>query len=443
MSARITMATARRVLTQLRRDHRTMALLLAVPVLLLTLLLDMYDGQPQAFDAVGGPLLALCPFTTMFLVTSVAMLRERTSGTLERLLTTPLGRADLLLGYALAFGAVAIVQTVIAATVALGLLGLTLAAFPALVVLLAVLDALLGMALGLFLSAFARSEFQAVQFLPAFVLPQLLLCGLFVERSAMAAPLRWLSDVFPLTYAVDGMQRLAASPAVTGTLTRDLLVVAGASFLALGLGPRRCAARAHDRRPAARGERHPRRDPRGRPAGLRDAGLRRHVGPGRRPGCRGRPLAGAALLRLKGRAVRGRPRAAPRPRRDRGRSPGRRPRHPRRAGSPHLSRGLGRHARTGTDACDASQRRLPRGLGRDAARAAAPGDPAAGRPRRRRRPPTCAPRCSPRRSSGWPSPVTSSNSNRSPRPPPTTSPRCSDRPCSATSLARCNGRAGT
>ena len=236
MSARITIATGRRVLTQLRRDHRTMALLLAVPVLLLTLLRYMYDGQPRAFDAVGGPLLALFPFTTMFLVTSVAMLRERASGTLERLLTTPLGRADLLLGYALAFGAVAIVQTVIASTVALGLLGLTLAASPALVVLLAVLDALLGMALGLFLSAFARSEFQAVQFLPAFVLPQLLLCGLFVERSAMAAPLRWLSDAFPLTYAVDGMQRLAASSAVTGTLTRDLLVVAGASVLALGLG---------------------------------------------------------------------------------------------------------------------------------------------------------------------------------------------------------------
>ncbi len=236
MSARITVATAHRVLTQLRRDHRTMALLLAVPVLLLTLLRYMYDGQPQTFNAVGGPLLALFPFTTMFLVTCVAMLRERTSGSLERLLTTPLGRADLLLGYALAFGAVAIVQTLIASTVALTLLGLTLAASPALVVLLAVLDALLGMALGLFLSAFARSEFQAAQFLPAFVLPQLLLCGLFVERSAMAAPLRWLSDAFPLTYAVDGMQRLAASPAVSGTLIRDLLVVAGASVLALGLG---------------------------------------------------------------------------------------------------------------------------------------------------------------------------------------------------------------
>jgi ABC-2 type transport system permease protein len=236
MNARRTLATAHRVLTQLRRDRRTMALLLVVPCVLLTLLRYVYEDKPMVFDHVGGPLLALFPFITMFLVTSVAMLRERTTGTLERLLTTPLGRGDLLCGYALAFGAVAIVQTSVASFVALGLLGLDLAASPALVVLLAVLDALLGMALGLFLSAFARSEFQAVQFLPAFVLPQLLLCGLFAARDTMAAPLRWLSDVFPLTYAVDGMQELAASSSVSDHLVRDLVVVAGSSVLALALG---------------------------------------------------------------------------------------------------------------------------------------------------------------------------------------------------------------
>ncbi|MFN2537133.1 MAG: ABC transporter permease [Mycobacteriales bacterium] len=236
MTARVTLATARRVLTQLRRDHRTMALMLVVPVLLLTLLRYVYDDQPLVFDTVGGPLLALFPFITMFLVTSVAMLRERTSGTLERLLTTPMAKGDLLLGYALAFGAVAIVQTGLASAVALGLLGLDLAAGPGLVVLLAVLDALLGMALGLLLSAFARSEFQAVQFLPAVVLPQLLLCGLFADRSTMAAPLRWLSDVLPLTYAVDGMQELARGSSVTGDLGRDLAIVAAASLLALALG---------------------------------------------------------------------------------------------------------------------------------------------------------------------------------------------------------------
>lgn len=236
MSLRVTFATARRVLRQLRGDHRTMALLLVVPCVLLTLLRFMFDDQPLAFDRIGGPVLALFPFTTMFVVTSVAMLRERTSGTLERLLTTPLGKGDLLAGYALAFGAVAVLQTSLASALALGPLGLDVLGPAPVVVLLAVLDALLGMALGLFLSAFARSEFQAVQFLPAFVFPQLLLCGLFVPRETMAAPLRWLSDVFPLTYAVDGMQELTGSSTVTGDLVRDLSVVAGASLLALVLG---------------------------------------------------------------------------------------------------------------------------------------------------------------------------------------------------------------
>jgi ABC-2 type transport system permease protein len=226
-------ATARRVLTQIVRDRRTTAMLLGVPVLLLTLLKYVYNDKPFVFDRVGGPLLALFPFTTMFLVTSVAMLRERTSGTLERLLTLPMHKGDLMLGYALAFGTVAVVQTSIASAVALGPLGLDLASSPALVLLLAVLNALLGMALGLFLSAFARTEFQAVQFLPAFQLPQVLLCGLFVDRASMAWPLRWASDVFPLTYAVDGMERLTDGSSGFGI---DVLVVAGASVLALALG---------------------------------------------------------------------------------------------------------------------------------------------------------------------------------------------------------------
>lgn len=236
MSARTTLATARRVLAQLRRDRRTLALLFVVPVLVLTLVRYVFADQPLVFDRVGGPLLALFPFTMMFLVTSVAMLRERSTGTLERLLTTPLAKADLLLGYALAFGSVALAQTLIAGAVALGPLGLDLAAGPIPVVLLAVLAALLGMALGLLLSAFARSEFQAVQFFPAFVLPQLLLCGLFTARDGMSAPLRFAADLLPLTYAIDGMQQLTTSAEWGADLARDVAVVAGASLLALALG---------------------------------------------------------------------------------------------------------------------------------------------------------------------------------------------------------------
>ncbi len=236
MTARATLATARRVLAQLRHDRRTVALLLVVPPSLLTLLRFVYDAGPRVFDQAGAPLLALFPFIVMFLVTSVAMLRERTSGTLERLLSMPMARADLLAGYALAFGLVAVLQTSLTAAVALGPLGLQVRGAAGLVVLVAVLGALLGTALGLLLSAFARTEFQAVQFLPAVVLPQLLLCGLFAPRAAMARPLELLSGALPMTYAVRGMQHVAASGDVTGALVRDLAVVAGSTALALVLG---------------------------------------------------------------------------------------------------------------------------------------------------------------------------------------------------------------
>jgi ABC-2 type transport system permease protein len=236
MSLRVTLATARRVLEQLRGDRRTLALLLLVPCALMALLYWVYEGQPDVFDRVGLQLLGIFPFVTMFLVTSVAMLRERTTGTLERLLTTPLAKLDLLLGYALAFGVAALAQATLASALALGLLGLDPAGSLALVLLLAVTNALLGMALGLFVSAFAQTEFQAVQFMPAFVLPQLLLCGLLVPRDRMADVLDAISAALPMTYAVDGMTQLAETSSLSGDLLVDVLAIAFAGVAALALG---------------------------------------------------------------------------------------------------------------------------------------------------------------------------------------------------------------
>jgi len=231
-----TLATARRVLTQLRHDPRTVALLLVVPCLLLVLLKYVFDGRPQVFDRAGAPLLGIFPMIVMFLVTSVATLRERSSGTLERLLTMPLAKSDLLLGYALAFGALALLQAAAAVALTLGPLGLHAAGPTWLLFAVAVGNGLLGTALGLFVSAFAATEFQAVQFLPAFVLPQFLLCGLFTPRDSMAALLRWISDAMPLSYAVDAMNRLTGESGVGGMLIRDLIVIAGSAALALALG---------------------------------------------------------------------------------------------------------------------------------------------------------------------------------------------------------------
>jgi ABC-2 type transport system permease protein len=235
MNPAVTVATARRVLGQLRHDHRTLAMLIVVPCVLLSLLAWIFDGT-RTFDGLGAPLLGIFPFVVMFLVTSVATLRERTSGTLERLLTMPIGKLDLLVGYALAFGLVAVVQATVAATLSVTLLGLDIAGPFWFLLLVAVLDALLGMALGLFVSAFAATEFQAVQFMPAFVLPQFLLCGLLVPRDRMDDILRAISDVLPLSYAVDAMRDLGTTEGVSTSAWGDLSVVGFAIVLALGLG---------------------------------------------------------------------------------------------------------------------------------------------------------------------------------------------------------------
>ena len=228
-------ATAIRVLRQLRRDPRTLALLFVVPPLLLTLFKYVFEGQPETFNRIGGPLVGIFPFVLMFVITSITMLRERTTGTLERLMTLPISKLDLLLGYGLAFALVATVQALITATVAFGLLGLDVEGSVVVVVAFAVLNALLGMSLGLFASAFAQTEFQAVQFMPAFVLPQFLLCGLLVPRDQMAPLLEWISYALPLTWAVDGLQR-AVDGGDAGRVLLDAAIVIGVTVLALALG---------------------------------------------------------------------------------------------------------------------------------------------------------------------------------------------------------------
>ena len=236
MNPSITLAVARRVLLQLRRDRRTVALLLLVPCVLLVLLWWMFNGDSATFDTLGPPLLAMFPFIVMFLVTSVTTLRERSSGTLERLLSMPMAKLDLLLGYALAFGVAALLQALLAVGLTVGILGLDVAGPLWALALIAVADAVLGTTLGLFVSAFAETEFQAVQFMPAIVFPQILLCGLFVPRAALPDVLQGVSDVLPLSYAVDSMQSLQSSVGLSADFWRDLVVIAAFVAAAVALG---------------------------------------------------------------------------------------------------------------------------------------------------------------------------------------------------------------
>ena len=236
MNVHVTLATAARVLRQLRRDPRTIALLMLVPVLLVTLLKYVFAGQEPVFQRIAGPMLGLFPLISLFLVTSITMLRERVSGTLERLMAMPIAKLDLLLGYGIAFALVAAVQATFVSLVAIRLLGLDLPRSAWQVVALAIGNAVLGMALGLFVSAFARSEFQAVQFMPGFILPQIFLCGLFVAREDMAKPLELLSYALPLTYAYDALDRVTRAGGLGQAFWLDVAIVVGATLVALGLG---------------------------------------------------------------------------------------------------------------------------------------------------------------------------------------------------------------
>ena len=225
-------ATAGRVLTQLRHDPRTIAMMVAVPTVLM-ILLRYVVANSLLLNRVAPEYIGVFPFVIMFIVAAITTQRERARGTLERLMAMPLGKLDLLAGYGIAFGLVACVQVTLVLVVSLTWLGVTLPGSAVPMAVVAVLDAILGMACGLFASAFARTEFQAVQFMPAFVLPQALLCGLVVPRDQMTDVLRWLSDVLPLSYAVDAMQRITAAASWTSAISADIAIILAFTVAAL------------------------------------------------------------------------------------------------------------------------------------------------------------------------------------------------------------------
>jgi ABC-2 type transport system permease protein len=199
----------------------------------MTILKYVYQAQPQTFQHAAAALLGIFPMLVMFLITSVATLRERSSGTLERLLILPITKLEFILGYALAFGIAAFVQSIVVSSVAIGPLGLKVAGSQFMMITVAVLDALLGLAIGLFISSFAKTEFQAVQFLPVVLFPQLLLSGLLAPVESMPGLFRFISHFLPLTYSVDAMKKVIMGQ---GSLTHDFELIALFLLLFLAAG---------------------------------------------------------------------------------------------------------------------------------------------------------------------------------------------------------------
>lgn len=235
MNAGRTLATTERVLTQIRHDPRTIALLLLVPTLLIGLVAWIFSDT-SVFASIGPAMIALFPFIVMFLVTSIATLRERRTGTLERLLAMPLGRGDFLLGYTIAFGLLAVVQASIAVAFAVWVCGLEIDGSIGLLLLVAVMDAVLGTTLGLLASAFARTEFQVVQFMPVLVFPQILLGGIFLPRDQLPEVLQAIGDWLPLSHAIDALNAVASGSDDTAAIWIDIGIIAAYAIGAVVLG---------------------------------------------------------------------------------------------------------------------------------------------------------------------------------------------------------------
>jgi ABC-2 type transport system permease protein len=235
MNPRLAIATAARVLNQVRHDPRTVVLLLVVPSLLIGLMAWIFTDT-TLFDTVGPALVGLFPFIIMFLITSITTLRERRSGTLERLMTMPLGKFDFIVGYTLAFGLLAIVQSLIAVGFAVWVCGLEVSGNAWLLILVAVANAILGTTLGLFASAFATTEFQVIQFMPALVFPQILLGGIFVPRDQMPDVLHAISDWLPLSHSIEALQKVSTQSDASGDVLREIGIVAlwAVGFVILG-----------------------------------------------------------------------------------------------------------------------------------------------------------------------------------------------------------------
>jgi len=233
---RATLATSRRIFAQLSHDPRTVALIFVVPCVLMLLLRWVFDDSEKTFDRIAPALLGVFPFVIMFLITSITTLRERTSGTMERLMALPIGKLDLLLGYMITFGLLAIVQALLASGLVLYVFQLDVAGPHWFLIFMALADALLGTALGLFVSAFARTEFQAVQFMPALIFPQILIGGLFLPLSAMPSALEAAAYWFPLTYAIDALNSVVANDTMTNDAWRDVWVVIAFMLGSLVLG---------------------------------------------------------------------------------------------------------------------------------------------------------------------------------------------------------------
>ena len=201
---------AARVIRQLIRDRRTMALILIVPLVVMTLI-GLSFPESNVLDYIAPALLATLALFFGFLLTGISFLRERSQGTMERLMASPISRLDIVIGYLFGFFIFALVQTLIILLFTIYVLNVTYHGDLWQIFVFQIVVIAGAVNLGIFISTFARNEFQMVQFIPLIIFPQVFLCGVIWPIEQMPDYLQWLSKILPLTYAVDGLRDIMLS----------------------------------------------------------------------------------------------------------------------------------------------------------------------------------------------------------------------------------------
>ncbi|WP_416825603.1 ABC transporter permease [Ectobacillus polymachus] len=176
------------------------------------------------FDVLGPALIAFFVFFFVFLISGIGLLRERTTGTLERLMATPIRRMEIIFGYLIGYGIFAVIQTIIVVLYAVKVLDITLVGSVWNVILVNLIVAFVALSLGILLSTFASSEFQMIQFIPLVVIPQVFFAGIF-PLNGMAAWLVSLGKVMPLYYAADAIKGVMYKGEGLGDISRDIMTL--------------------------------------------------------------------------------------------------------------------------------------------------------------------------------------------------------------------------
>jgi len=214
-----------RVIRQLIRDPRTMALIVVVPLVVMTLI-GLSFPEEDVLDYIAPALLATLALFFSFLLTGISFLRERSQGTMERLMASPISRLDMVVGYLLGFFVFALTQTLIIVLFTIYVLGVNYSGDLWQIFIFQIVVIIVAVNLGIFTSTFARNEFQMVQFIPLIIIPQVFLCGVIWPVEQMPDYLQWLSSILPLTYAVDGLRDIMLSGESLIDVWLELVVLA-------------------------------------------------------------------------------------------------------------------------------------------------------------------------------------------------------------------------